>query len=522
MSLISGHTYRLFQDYFKKQRGGRESSVIVSVSDGHQKRLMGWLPLLVAALLGATLWVGRRHYIRSWFELGPVHETLAKSSSPGALDGATRPVRVILVDGLSERIARELPALTRICRAGLTLRVNVGFPSVSLPVQHALWTGAWQNRSGVMFQVKQMPRPVFESLPELVTRRGAGAVAVAESHREIVASFPFSSVRAPDGKQAMTERELQRVALEAARSDAALVMVHTLAVDEAGHDWGAADPRYRQAAARSDRLLAKLWSERRPDWTVLALSDHGHLDAGGHGGIEPEVQWIRACLAGPGIEAGSSGVANIVDLNRVLAARLNVAAPASSQGRALEQLVGASSAPPQPDLFHPGAMTLLGTIASLLLVVLAILCWRPADRGDNRRQVLLSLPWGIALSLLLLLSTLGPPSLSRVYVYRIWHGPLLGCAIPALLAPGLQLWLSRRRGPPPVQVIWTQLLLALVPPVAAVSLSGWPLNAPPLVPLLSAWASTLLPLSALSLLSLAASAAVLRLVRFFAPAQRSS
>lgn len=471
--------------------------------------------MLVAAVLGLTLWVGRRHYIRSWFKPGPV--AVQTASSRGEVTGPTRPVRVILIDGLSEGVGRELPALTRICRAGLTLRVDVGFPSVSLPVQHALWTGAWQNQSGVMFEIKQMPRPVFESLPELVTRRGAGAVAVAESHRQIVASFPFSSVKAPDGKQTMTEQDLLREALEAARSSAALVLVHTLAVDEAGHDWGAADPRYRQAAARSNRLLARIWSERRPDWTVLALSDHGHLDVGGHGGIEPEVQWIRACLAGPGIEAGSSGVANIVDLNRVLAARLNVAVPSSSQGRPLEQLVGATSAPPQLDLFHPGAMTLLGAIASLLMAVLAILRWRLADRGGGRRQVLLSLPWGIALSLLLLLSLLGPPSLSRTYVYRIWYWPLLGCAIPALLAPGLQLWLARRKG-----VFWAQLLLVLIPPVAAVSLTGWPLSTPPLVPLLSAWASTLLPLSALSLLSLAVFSAVLRLLDFFASAERSS
>jgi hypothetical protein len=252
---------------------------------------------------------------------------------------------------------------------------------------------------------------------------------------------------------------------------------------------------------------------------VLVLSDHGHLDVGGHGGTEPEVRWIRACLAGPGIEAGSTGVANIVDLNRVLAERLNVGTPSHSQGRPLEQLVGATSTPPQPALFHPKTAALLGAIAGLLMIVLAILRLRAGDRRGGWR-VLLSLPWGIAISVLLVLSLLGPPSLSRAYVYRIWYWPLLGCAIPALLAPGLQLWLSRRKRLP--CLIWAQLLLVLVPPVAVVSLTGWPLSTPPLVPLLSAWASTLLPLSALSLLSLAVSTAVFRLVDFFAPVARSS
>jgi predicted AlkP superfamily pyrophosphatase or phosphodiesterase len=41
------------------------------------------------------------------------------------------------------------------------------------------------------------------------------------------------------------------------------------------------------------------------DWTVVVVTDHGHLDEGGHGGREPEVVTAWAAAAGPGIRPGA-------------------------------------------------------------------------------------------------------------------------------------------------------------------------------------------------------------------------
>ena len=39
-------------------------------------------------------------------------------------------------------------------------------------------------------------------------------------------------------------------------------------------------------------------------WTTVVVTDHGHLDRGGHGGREPEVATAWAAAAGPGIGPG--------------------------------------------------------------------------------------------------------------------------------------------------------------------------------------------------------------------------
>jgi hypothetical protein len=107
--------------------------------------------------------------------------------------------------------------------------------------------------------------------------------------------------------QAVTERAAEILAAE----DAPRVsFVYLGAVDIAGHLTGAGEA-YRAAARSADhrvwRLRATLRS--RPDyadedWTVIAVTDHGHLDEGGHGGREPVVVTAWAAAAGAGITPG--------------------------------------------------------------------------------------------------------------------------------------------------------------------------------------------------------------------------
>ncbi len=87
-----------------------------------------------------------------------------------------------------------------------------------------------------------------------------------------------------------------------------LSFVYLGAVDITGHATGAG-PAYRAAARAADqragRLLAAVRSRPAYDeegWTVVIVTDHGHLDGGGHGGREPEVATAWAAGAGPGID----------------------------------------------------------------------------------------------------------------------------------------------------------------------------------------------------------------------------
>ena len=89
-----------------------------------------------------------------------------------------------------------------------------------------------------------------------------------------------------------------------------LSFVYLGAVDITGHAAGAG-AAYREAARTADqrvgRLLAAIRSRsgyQDEGWTTVVITDHGHLDQGGHGGREPEVATAWAAAAGPGIRPG--------------------------------------------------------------------------------------------------------------------------------------------------------------------------------------------------------------------------
>ncbi len=285
-------------------------------------------------------------------------------------------------------------------------------------------------------------------------------------------------------------------------SSAPLVFIYTAAVDEAGHNYGSLSSHYWVAAQQSDALLANLWQVRQPNWTVLALSDHGHLPLGGHGDVEPEVRWVRACLAGPGIRAGTHGQATVPDLNAILAERLQMAAPALSVGRSLTDVLSSPHLPIQP-----------GTGCTIPSVVLALLlggglflsAWSYGQRVWQRHRpaTLLVLPWGMALALLFLTAGQGSPSLSQSYVYPALPLALLVASLPAALFIGLQLWTLLRLGSLRLAALWLLTSTHLIPPLVLLTLTSWPVRHPPLVPFITGWTSALLMISTAALVGLA-------------------
>ncbi|UVJ39287.1 alkaline phosphatase family protein [Arthrobacter sp. CJ23] len=66
-------------------------------------------------------------------------------------------------------------------------------------------------------------------------------------------------------------------------------------VDDAGHVYGALSPQYQEALARVDGHVARIRAAVRSraaahgeKWLLVVVADHGHVDAGGHGGDSPE------------------------------------------------------------------------------------------------------------------------------------------------------------------------------------------------------------------------------------------
>jgi hypothetical protein len=78
--------------------------------------------------------------------------------------------------------------------------------------------------------------------------------------------------------------------------------VYLGAVDINGHV-GGVDSRYREAVRAADSRVGRLVAavRSRPSgerWTIVVVTDHGHVDEGGHGGREPEVLTAWAAVSG--------------------------------------------------------------------------------------------------------------------------------------------------------------------------------------------------------------------------------
>lgn len=405
---------------------------------------------LIVAVVGLALAAasGRKRVIQSLFIDGPASVDQVDAPSATAGDGpqaTPTAVRVVLIDGLGAQAAAGLPGLSEFCRQGLEFEVDVGFPTVSLPVQHVLWTGLSQQQSGVWYRIAPLERPPEWSLPA----RTAGSVAVAESHPGIVHSFGFSSAQPamevfaePDSSAAGAWRAqgFEVAAQAAVRSASPLVFVHVLRVDEAGHAHGAASPEYEGASRSADALLTRLLASDEaapgggPDAVWFVVSDHGHRPGGGHAGAEESIRKVRACIGGGPPQSmwrladGRSDQpdrpvqpVHLVDLSRNVADSLGLAPHPESLGRPLERAV-VEQLDTVPTV-APVRLILAALVAGFGLVAGLVL-----PRGWDRLMGLVPL-----LALLSARVILGPITLSHPAVYPPMGRDLIAAMAPALV-----------------------------------------------------------------------------------------
>jgi hypothetical protein len=475
---------------------------VTAVRREHARR---WLVALgLVALAVAALWL-RRAFVLAFFLDGPPGAPPALA--PAAADAPVLPpserVRVVLLDGLSATHADRMPGLDALCREGLDLRVDTGFPTVSLPVQHALWTGRTQHESGVLYRIPRLPEPPVDALP----RRVPGSVGVAESHADIVASFGFARAEPPfedetvDRLDSAWRREgFPAAALAAVAGPARLAFVHVLRIDEAGHALGSASPGYAAAVAGADAILLRLRAAAGPGATWVVLADHGHRPTGGHGGEEAAIRVVRACITGPGIAAADhrgAGPIHLVDLHHGLAELLGLA-EGTTPGRPLAFAL----AHPEPDATLPRP-----SAGRLVLAVVIVLAGLGAAIASVGRSVS-AWPWWLLVAYAAVVAIHGWPTLSNPMIYPRYAGDMLTASLPGAVVlavasvRGLRQRGLRRtmiaQGLPALAV----LLACLVACGGLAPLLGLA-KAPPLVPFFTAHASLAFALVALGSLVLA-------------------
>ena len=148
--------------------------------------------------------------------------------------------------------------------------------------------------------------------PPLALAEDGGPLFAEASRREFVAVADKSLAAWDAADETITELAAKILAGDEPKGPKGprMSFVYLGAVDFAGHATGAGSA-YRSAARAADRRVGRLLAavRSRPSfaqegWTIVVVTDHGHLDQGGHGGREPEVATAWAAAAGPGIRPG--------------------------------------------------------------------------------------------------------------------------------------------------------------------------------------------------------------------------
>ena len=362
-------------------------------------------------------------------------------------------LRVALIDGAGADTARTMAAWDAVCARGLDLRIDVGFPTVSLPVELALWSGLTQQQTGVLFHSTGAPvPPPAGAIPAQVP----DAIAVAEASPYIVHSLGFPHTEPPlppphTPLPADWSKRWPDVARAAVAGPARLVFVHVLRVDSAGHKAGKRSAAWRDAAASADAILATLIAAA-PDARWLVLADHDHIASGGHGSEDRAIRIVRGCLAGPDIAPGRGGPISIVDVARAIADSVGATLPAASRARPLH---AALAAPVDDDDVLPRLPT--GRVALALLVLAAAVA---ATAWAARGRVAAG-PWWWPVALVALMVLATTPSLSTPMIYKKQGLTMADAAAPGLAVLGVMMTLEVRRG-------WLRALVGqLALPVAA-------------------------------------------------------
>jgi hypothetical protein len=256
------------------------------------------------------------------------HEIEVPSSPPTRR--LTERVVLVIVDGLRLDASRTMPALDRLRAIGVDAEASSHYPSMSRPNYVSIVAGVPPQWSGVRSNDYDQAVPL-DSAPKRARAAGLGVTFLSQTAAGPRVMFGPHVDHAP----IIPDEELLEAAVVAAlASDHELIAVLIGAVDHAGHAHGGASVEYAQAVARVDAMLDRLTRaidlERH---TVIVVADHGHIDEGGHGGLEPEVMDVPLVLAGAGIRPGAPLVrAQIADVAPTVCALLGIELPRHSLG----------------------------------------------------------------------------------------------------------------------------------------------------------------------------------------------
>lgn len=315
-------------------------------------RLVSMIVLLLVTAAGAYFWatgmIDSTYAFRS-----PLKD---KPPKPAAVsfEPATRRLVFVLIDGLRLDTSLNgdvMPRLNKLRQQGASAAMHSRAPSFSEPGYSTLLTGAWpylNDGPALNKDYEDIPTFTQDNLFSAVSRSGKKtAISAYYWFEKLVPQAAVNARFYTPGDDRAADREVVDAAIKMlADPSTALVLIHLDQVDYAGHhEGGPRDIQWNEAAARADGLLAEILAQLdlQKD-TLLVVSDHGHIDQGGHGGPDPAALVEPFVLAGAGVKPGTYGDVNMVDVSPTAAVLLGAGLPASTQGRVLSEMLALPAA----------------------------------------------------------------------------------------------------------------------------------------------------------------------------------
>ncbi|MFF2534928.1 alkaline phosphatase family protein [Streptomyces cyaneofuscatus] len=256
--------------------------------------------------------------------------TTAHAAPPTLPDGTSKDkVLVVGIDGLRHDViaAASAPHLKGMMANGTygtsLLYANPMAATSSGPGWSTISTGVWPDKHGVKdnsFAGKNYTRyPGFlarlaQVRPQLSTYAAvdwkpldAQGTVTAGADAKLVLDGDRDGYTGHDATIAADTESILR------NQNPDVVFAYLGQVDIVGHNLGAAHAQYRAAIDVIDGYLGRLLAaiKARPTyaterWTVIVATDHGHTNAGGHGGSTIEERRTFVLAQGPGIAAGAT------------------------------------------------------------------------------------------------------------------------------------------------------------------------------------------------------------------------
>lgn len=371
---------------------------------------------------------------------------------------------VVVIDGLRHDRIPAMPHLGALAFEGVSRPLMADFPSYTYAGITTMVTGTPPVYSGVRLNGAGV-HTHLDTLPLAAGRAGIPQqVSPGELEDfEALLRLPAQGVGHAEAPQRL---KLGSVGLS---------WVYFGAVDAAGHRYGAASEAYTEAVGRADALIGDLAGHLDPVRDALVVvSEHGHLDGGGHGGTEPEVlRAVFVARGGPFVRGGAAlPPAPMRDLASTLAASLGIAPPDHNTGHPMADALGL--APPgerrveAPHFDTEGARVRLGVALALCLSLL----WFVAIRARRR-----SWPWIACVTAPALvygaLFGLGYLALGYRWSWSIPRGEpaySIETGLVGVAAVWVAIWIGRRQKR---EATWQALAVAILYGVPYVLLSAY-------------------------------------------------